>query len=122
MKLVCIYCLTFCYSESIRQDLLPKLSDQKFISTLEQQIMAVFKVDRAYSQTIFDRQMSVMRGQILNVTQALRDERSPVELVNMPPVYVKRADKNNMLGRLRSVTIEQFTQTFQRQKPFFSGF
>ena len=66
--------------------------------------------------------MSVMRGQILNVTQALRDERSPVELVNMPPVYVKRADKNNMLGRLRSATIEQFTQTFQRQKPFFSGF
>jgi len=110
------------YSETLREDLLSKLSDQKFISNLENKIQAVFKVDRSYSQTIFDRQMSVMRGQILNVTQALRDERSPVELVNMPPVYVKRADKNNMLGRLRSATIEQFTQTFQRQKPFFSGF
>lgn len=34
--------------------------------------------------------MSVMRGQILNLTQALRDGKSPVQLVQMPAVIVER--------------------------------
>jgi phosphatidylinositol 4-kinase type 2 len=39
---------------------------------------------------MFERQMSVMRGQILNLTQALKDGRSPVQLVQMPAVIVER--------------------------------
>jgi hypothetical protein len=39
---------------------------------------------------MFDRQMSVMRGQILNLTQALKDGKSPVQLVQMPAVIVER--------------------------------
>lgn len=34
--------------------------------------------------------MSVMRGQVLNLTQALRDAKSPVQLVQMPAVIVER--------------------------------
>jgi len=34
--------------------------------------------------------MSVMRGQILNLTQALKDGKSPVQLVQMPAVIVER--------------------------------
>lgn len=34
--------------------------------------------------------MAVMRGQILNVSQALKDGRSPVELVQMPSVIIER--------------------------------
>lgn len=34
--------------------------------------------------------MSVMRGQILNLTQALKDGKSPVQLVQMPAVVVER--------------------------------
>ena len=37
--------------------------------------------------------MSVMRGQILNLTQALRDGKSPVQLVQMPAVIVERSVK-----------------------------
>jgi hypothetical protein len=39
---------------------------------------------------MFERQMSVMRGQILNLTQALKDKKSPVQLVQMPAVIVER--------------------------------
>jgi hypothetical protein len=39
---------------------------------------------------MFERQMSVMRGQILNLTQALKDGKSPVQLVQMPAVIVER--------------------------------
>lgn len=34
--------------------------------------------------------MSVMRGQILNLTQALKDSKSPVQLVQMPAVVVEK--------------------------------
>lgn len=34
--------------------------------------------------------MSVMRGQILNLKQALTDRKSPVQLVQMPSVIVER--------------------------------
>ncbi len=37
--------------------------------------------------------MSVMRGQILNLTQALKDSKSPVQLVQMPAVIVEKWDK-----------------------------
>ena len=34
--------------------------------------------------------MSVMRGQILNLSQALKDGKSPLQLVQMPSVFVER--------------------------------
>lgn len=34
--------------------------------------------------------MSVMRGQILNLQQALKDAKSPVQLVQMPAVIVEK--------------------------------
>lgn len=34
--------------------------------------------------------MGVMRGQMLNLSQALKDGKSPVQLVQMPPVVVER--------------------------------
>ena len=39
---------------------------------------------------MFEKQMSVMRGQILNLTQALKDAKSPLQLVQMPVVVVER--------------------------------
>ena len=39
---------------------------------------------------MFERQMGVMRGQLLNLSQALKDGKSPVQLVQMPPVIVER--------------------------------
>lgn len=113
------------FLDSIIQELLPLISDVKYVNELETKIYNIFKIDRSFSRTIFDRQMAVMRGQILNLQQALRDQRSPLELVNMPPVYVRRAKRKSMLRRLKNVAIDQvtgFTQSFQRQKPFFTSY
>lgn len=49
-----------------------------------------FQQDKGFDRHMFERQMSVMRGQILNLTQALKDGRSPVQLVQMPAVIVER--------------------------------
>jgi len=53
--------------------------------------------------------------QILNLTQALKEGKSPLQLVQMPAVLVERSRK----GRIRAMT-ETFTQSFQRKTPFFS--
>jgi phosphatidylinositol 4-kinase type 2 len=49
-----------------------------------------FQQDKGFDRHMFERQMSVMRGQILNLTQALKDGKSPVQLVQMPAVIVER--------------------------------
>ena len=53
--------------------------------------------------------------QILNLTQALKDDKSPVQLVQMPVVTVER----NGTGRVRTES-ETFTQKFPHRTPFFS--
>lgn len=55
--------------------------------------MSVFitlQQDKGFDKGLFERQMSVMRGQILNLTQALKDGKSPLQLVQMPAVIVER--------------------------------
>lgn len=52
--------------------------------------------------------------QILNLTQALKDNKSPLHLVQMPPVIVETARSHQ-----RSAS-ESYTQSFQSRKPFFS--
>lgn len=47
-------------------------------------------MDKGFDRHMFEKQMSVMRGQILNLTQALKDGKSPVQLVQMPAVIVER--------------------------------
>ena len=77
--------------------------------------------DKGFDQTLFERQMSVMRGQILNLCQAMRDGFSPEQLVGMPPVVVEKTAELSIGGRLRTMT-DHFTQRFHNRKPFFTWF
>lgn len=52
--------------------------------------------------------------QILNLTQALKDSKSPLHLVQMPPVIVETARSHQRSNS------ESYTQSFQSRKPFFS--
>ena len=49
-----------------------------------------FQTDKGFDRHLFEKQMSVMRGQILNLSQALKDGKSPLQLVQMPVVIVER--------------------------------
>jgi hypothetical protein len=59
-------------------------------SSKSDMIFLTFQQDKGFDRHMFERQMSVMRGQILNLTQALKDCKSPVQLVQMPAVIVER--------------------------------
>ncbi|XP_024601324.1 phosphatidylinositol 4-kinase type 2-beta [Neophocaena asiaeorientalis asiaeorientalis] len=107
------------FSEEIRNLVLPHISDMNFVQDLCEDLYELFKTDRRFDKATFERQMSVMRGQILNLTQALRDRRSPVQLVQMPCVIVERSQGGGQ-GRIVHLS-NSFTQTVHCRKPFFSS-
>ncbi|KAH8292210.1 hypothetical protein KR054_007094 [Drosophila jambulina] len=99
------------FSQEIKNHVLPQLSDMNFVEEICTELLYLFQQDRGFDKRLFERQMSVMRGQILNLTQALRDGKSPVQLVQMPAVIVERSSGSRFFS---------FTQRFQNKSPFFS--
>ena len=79
-----------------------------------------FQTDKGFDRHLYEKQMSVMRGQILNLTQALKDAKSPLQLVQMPVVIVERSSgRVGTTERFRHFS-DTFTQRFQNKAPFFS--
>uniref|UniRef100_A0A665WGI4 Phosphatidylinositol 4-kinase type 2 n=1 Tax=Echeneis naucrates TaxID=173247 RepID=A0A665WGI4_ECHNA len=107
------------FSKETRDLVLSRLSDMNFVQDLCEDLYEMFKTDKGFDKTMFERQMSVMRGQVLNLTQALKDGKSPIQLVQMPRVVVERSRSG---GQGRVVTLgNAFTQTFHCKRPFFSS-
>ncbi|XP_037545988.1 phosphatidylinositol 4-kinase type 2-beta [Nematolebias whitei] len=107
------------FSQETRDLVLSRLSDMNFVQDLCEDLYEMFKTDKGFDKTMFERQMSVMRGQVLNLTQALKDGKSPIQLVQMPRVVVERSRSG---GQGRVVTLgNAFTQTFHCKRPFFTS-
>uniref|UniRef100_A0A3Q4IGJ6 Phosphatidylinositol 4-kinase type 2 n=1 Tax=Neolamprologus brichardi TaxID=32507 RepID=A0A3Q4IGJ6_NEOBR len=102
------------FSQEIREIVLPKLSDPNFIKDLEEDLYELFKKDPGFDRGQFHRQVAVMRGQILNLCQALKDGKTPLQLVQMPPVIVETARAPQRANS------ESYTQSFQSRRPFFT--
>ncbi|XP_064599964.1 phosphatidylinositol 4-kinase type 2-alpha-like [Liolophura sinensis] len=107
------------FSQEIKDLVLPQLSDMNFVEDLCDDMYELFKTDKGFDKSTYEKQMSVMRGQILNLTQALKDSKSPVQLVQMPVVTVERSRGGYGPGRVRSESTT-FTQSFSHRAPFFS--
>ncbi|XP_039283368.1 phosphatidylinositol 4-kinase type 2-alpha isoform X5 [Nilaparvata lugens] len=108
------------FSQETKDLVLPHLSDMNFVQDLCDDLYQLFKQDKGFDRHLFEKQMSVMRGQILNLTQALKDSKSPVQLVQMPAVVVERSKGHvGTTSRFRSFS-DTFTQRFMNKSPFFS--
>lgn len=101
------------FSQEIRELVLPKLADPNFVKDLEEDLYELFKKDGGFDRGQFNKQASVMRGQILNLIQALKDGKTPLQLVQMPPVIVETA-------RAPQRANSEYTQSFQSRRPFFT--
>ncbi|KAM4607800.1 phosphatidylinositol 4-kinase type 2-alpha-like [Polymixia lowei] len=102
------------FSQEIRELVLPKLNDPNFIKDLEEDLYELFKKDPGFDRGQFHKQISVMRGQILNLSQALKDAKTPLQLVQMPPVIVETARAPQRANN------QSYTQSFQSRRPFFT--
>ncbi|KAK0130965.1 Phosphatidylinositol 4-kinase type 2-alpha [Merluccius polli] len=102
------------FSQDIKDLVLPKLNDPNFIKDLEEDLYELFKKDPGFDRGQFHKQVSVMRGQILNLSQALKEGKTPLQLVQMPSVIVETARAP------RASSHQAYTQSFQSRKPFFT--
>uniref|UniRef100_A0A1B0GF60 Phosphatidylinositol 4-kinase type 2 n=1 Tax=Glossina morsitans morsitans TaxID=37546 RepID=A0A1B0GF60_GLOMM len=100
------------FSDETKDHVLPKLGDMNYVEEICTDLLHLFQQDRGFDKRLFERQMAVMRGQILNLTQALKDGKSPVQLLQMSAVVVERCHGHR--------TRWSFTQRFQNKSPFFS--
>lgn len=107
-----------------------------FVRELCNELYDLFKKDKGFDKNTFEKQMSVMRGQILNLVQALKDNKTPLQLVQMPCVTVEltklKHDKSHQhsahSGRRNSTTSRErhdsenvhFKQSFSSRAPLFS--
>ncbi|XP_053086942.1 phosphatidylinositol 4-kinase type 2-beta [Pangasianodon hypophthalmus] len=107
------------FSQETRDLVLSRISDMNFVQDLCEDLYELFKTDKGFDKTMFEKQMSVMRGQILNLTQALKDGKSPLQLVQMPRVVVERS-RGGGQGRVVQLG-NAFTQTFHCKRPFFTS-
>lgn len=105
------------FSNSIKELVLPKLADMNFVQELCDELYLLFELDKGFDRHLYEKQMSVMRGQILNLSQAMKDCKSPLQLVQMPSVVVERATGSSHSFPHLS---DSFTQRFQLKSPFFS--
>jgi len=97
-----------------------KLSDMNFVQDICDDLYNLFKTDKGFDRHMYEKQMSVMRGQILNLSQALKDGKSPLQLVQMPVIFVERSRGHvGTTEKFRNFS-NTFTQRFQKKAPFFS--
>ena len=105
------------FSQEIKDLLLPKLSDINFVQQeLCDEIQKLFLRDKKSDRRLVEKQLSVMRGQILNLVQALNDGKSPFQLVQMPGVIMEHLHDEPTTGP------RQFRQKFTDRYPIFSWF
>lgn len=77
------------FSQETKDLVLSKLSDPTFVQSICDELLDLFRRDRSFNRHTFEKQMSVLRGQVYNVVQALKNDRSPAQLIRMPAVRVQ---------------------------------
>jgi len=113
-------CAKVPFSEETKDLVLDKLSDMNFVQDMCEDLQNLFCTDKGYDRAMFEKQMSVMRGQILNLSQAVKDGKSPLQLVQMPNVFVERSRGHIGTSEKFKNFGNTFTQRFQKKSPFFS--
>ncbi|CAD6185090.1 unnamed protein product [Caenorhabditis auriculariae] len=94
------------FSDETIDLLLPKLDDTKFVRELCEDLRLVFKNDKGFDKKIFERQMSVMRGQIFNLREALMKKKSPYQLIQMPAQYMVEVKQKKRRHRRSGRNVE----------------
>ncbi|KNC83093.1 hypothetical protein SARC_04632 [Sphaeroforma arctica JP610] len=96
------------FSDEICNYLLPLLTDEVYVEELIEEMYQVFKQDSGFSKSHFKRQAAVMRGQILNLTKAMNERSTPIQLVKMTSCVIKKKGQSKF-------------QQFRSRLPWFSN-
>ncbi|PAA62011.1 hypothetical protein BOX15_Mlig022851g3 [Macrostomum lignano] len=100
------------FSQRIKDLVLSKLTDMRFVQSLCDDLTALFRRDRGFDRRTCERQMDVLRGQVLNLGKAMQEGLSPVQLVQMPVLTMERR-------RRRHSSVDEYRTSYYK-RPFFS--
>ena len=112
------------FSEQIVSEILPFLSDQNRVEQMVESLRLLHKTNPTYKASLFEQQMAVMRGQMINLREALRERKSPAELVAMPNSMIFLGgggadDNSNRGGGSSSKAARKYRQVVAKSLPFF---
>uniref|UniRef100_A0A1I7ZBA9 Phosphatidylinositol 4-kinase type 2 n=1 Tax=Steinernema glaseri TaxID=37863 RepID=A0A1I7ZBA9_9BILA len=101
------------FSEETVNLILPKLDDTNFVRSLCNDLKKIFETDAGFDKKMFNKQMSVMRGQIFNLREALRQRKTPQQLVQTPSQYMVevKPKRRRFISRPRSTASGEDTQS-----------
>ncbi len=77
------------FSKKLSRRMLKLLGDRDNWDLLVEQLREVFRLDINFRERHFQRQMSVLRGQLRNIVDVLEQGKTPMDLINMPSVLVQ---------------------------------
>lgn len=105
-------CAKYPFTDSIKEIFLSKLSNLEAIEDLVWRLKALFSIDKGFSEERFCDQMAVMKGQIYNICNALRNNMSPIEMVKQNPIYIR--------SQMAWERISLSEENVHHKKPLFS--
>ncbi|CAG9539273.1 unnamed protein product, partial [Cercopithifilaria johnstoni] len=91
------------FSEEIVDLVLPQLDDINFMFELCNDLKKLFQKDPGFDKKMFELQLSVLRGQVFNLREALRLRKSPQQLVQMQPQLIVEV-KSKRKRQLRTIS------------------
>ncbi|EJW82415.1 hypothetical protein WUBG_06675, partial [Wuchereria bancrofti] len=91
------------FSEEIVDLILPQLDNIDFVRELCNDLKKLFQKDPGFDKKMFELQLSVLRGQIFNLREALRLRKSPQQLVQMQPQLIVEM-KSKKKRQLRTIS------------------
>eukprot|EP00051_Salpingoeca_urceolata_P014535 m.185263 g.185263 ORF g.185263 m.185263 type:complete len:434 (+) comp18114_c0_seq5:771-2072(+) len=123
------------FSDKVAEQVLPLLEDDDFVEEIADHLLILFAQDPGFSMALYEQQMGVMRGQILNLKSALKKRdfqgiarrESPVELVAYPSAKVilqRDRDRSSTLTSIRDSFLRRgrrYKQIIQSKVPFFKN-
>uniref|UniRef100_A0A915ETB9 Phosphatidylinositol 4-kinase type 2 n=1 Tax=Ditylenchus dipsaci TaxID=166011 RepID=A0A915ETB9_9BILA len=94
--------------------MLPYLDNTDFVRELGNDLKRIFETDAGFDKNVFAKQLSVIRGQIFNLREALRTKKSPAQLVMMPSQYMIEIKQKKKKKQRRDVKTVEITVTAPR--------
>jgi phosphatidylinositol 4-kinase type 2 len=87
------------YSDELRDTLLPILSDLSSWDLLVGRLRQIFHIDADFDEKLFNKQMAILRGQLYNITEALRNGETPAQLVGRPLLLIDEDEDPDKVAR-----------------------
>jgi phosphatidylinositol 4-kinase type 2 len=107
------------FSQETINKYLPILQDSHAVDSMLHNLKSIAQFDPDFDNNLFQRQISVTRGQIYNVVQVLQEKGRPFDLLNKPLLAID--EENEPIGESVTTRTKKKIINFVKKQPCFSS-